>query len=279
MPRCYLIDNGSLRPAATLNLRRLATGLSERSGLEVLPVSLLHSNKADFAELDNKPAEIFEPRFEADLIAGERDFLVVPLFFGPTRAITDFLQVRALQQRKNHPDFRLRIAPFLYSGEEASDRPLVRILAEQVRETIRKRQLRGAPVVLVDHGSPVEAVTTVRNALASEVARELGGEAKSVVPASMERREGEQYAFNEPLLERQLDTAGYNRGDVIISMLFLSPGRHGGPEGDIAQICGEAEKRNPGLRTHMTPLVGEHPGMVEILEARLEAGLGSDAHI
>lgn len=276
MPRCYLIDNGSLRAAATLNLRRIAHELSQRSGIEVLPVSLLHSHKVDAAELGGIPAEIFEPRFEADLEAGQRDFLALPLFFGPTRAITDFLLVRAETRRERYPDFRLRTADFLYTGDEFADAALLQVLVDQVMETIRGERLARPPVALVDHGSPVPEVTAVRNALAHELNNALGDTVRGVAPASMERREGEQYAFNEPLLERQLDAPGYDSGDVVVSMLFLSPGRHAGPEGDVAQICQAAEARHEGLRTHMTPLVGEHPGIVDILAERLERGLKAD---
>jgi len=57
---------------------------------------------------------------------------------------------------------------------------------------------------------------------------------------------------------------------VIVSLLFLSPGRHAGPGGDIASICREAEERNPGLHTQMTGLVGDHPGIISLLKARLD---------
>ncbi|WP_353057295.1 hypothetical protein [Salinicola sp. JS01] len=45
MRKILLVDNGSLRPAATLNLRRLAAALSQVSGEAVEAASLLHSFK------------------------------------------------------------------------------------------------------------------------------------------------------------------------------------------------------------------------------------------
>jgi hypothetical protein len=90
----------------------------------------------------------------------------------------------------------------------------------------------------------------------------------------MERREGVAYDFCEPLLARLLRSAEWNAGEVIIAMQFLLPGRHAGPEGDVAQICREAEAVSGGaLRTTLSPLVGEHPLLVDILAERWKAAL------
>jgi hypothetical protein len=125
----------------------------------------------------------------------------------------------------------------------------------------------GFRVALVDHGSPVRVVTDVRNELSCQLAGMLQGAAE-VAPCSMERREGAEYDFNEPLLARLLARDGWNRGDVIVAMQFLLPGRHAGPDGDVAQICARAAAANPQLRTRLTLLVAEHPRLVEILADR-----------
>jgi hypothetical protein len=126
-------------------------------------------------------------------------------------------------------------------------------------------------VAMVDHGSPVLELGTVRNMLAIEVG-ELLGKTYEVTPCSMERREGAEFDFNEPLLEGLLEWKGWDSGDVIVAMQFLQPGRHAGPAGDVAKICRAAEARAPGLRTHITALVGESPLLVEILADRLRDG-------
>ena len=54
--------------------------------------------------------------------------------------------------------------------------------------------------------------------------------AGAVEASSMERREGTEYDFNEPLLENLLGSEGFEK-DVVLSMLFISPGRHAGPGG------------------------------------------------
>jgi sirohydrochlorin ferrochelatase len=58
-------------------------------------------------------------------------------------------------------------------------------------------------------------------------------------------------------------------------MLFLSPGRHAGPSGDIARICAAAQQRHPELRIVMTDLVGRHAGLIPILADRVRTGLAS----
>jgi hypothetical protein len=88
----------------------------------------------------------------------------------------------------------------------------------------------------------------------------------------MERREGAAYDFCEPLLERLLRSPGWNGGEVVVAMQFLLPGRHAGPDGDVAEICRAAEAVSGGaLRTTMTGLVAEHPLLVDILADRWRA--------
>lgn len=264
-----LVDNGSLRPQSVLNLRAIAAELGRETGLEILPSSLLHSSKVPVDQLEGEPAVNLERRLRLFLEAGEREFTILPFFFGPTGAITEYLPQRLAYRREKHGDFSIRLAPFLSLGEDQDNSDLVQILADNVRQSMAYNSWKRPRVVLVDHGSPMPEVTDVRNALAMELEAALGSEVEAVAPASMERREGEAYAFNEPLLENLLRTPPWNDGPVVISMLFLSPGRHAGPGGDIATICREAREENPGLRTSMTGLVGEHPGIVAVLRRRL----------
>ena len=48
----FLVDNGSLAPEATLQLRGIASALSMEMGHPVEAVSLLHSHKVDASALD-----------------------------------------------------------------------------------------------------------------------------------------------------------------------------------------------------------------------------------
>lgn len=265
-----LVDNGSLRPESVLNLRQLAAELSERSGLRVEPASLLHSSKIEPERLEGVAAVNFERRVRLGLEAGERSFTVLPFFFGPSAAITDYMVERVAYRREQHGAFAVDRTAFL-GGEE--DRPdvagLVDVLVERVQEVMVETGWPRPRVALVDHGSPRLAVTRVRDRLAEALERALGEAVSAVAPCSMERRPGPEFAFNEPLLEDLLVSPGWNEAPVIVAMQFLSPGRHAGPGGDVAQICERAKELCPRLRTRMTGLVGDHPQMVSLLLERL----------
>lgn len=272
--RVFLVDNGSLRPAATLNLRRLADALGARCGVTVEPVSLLHSSKIPSGELGGEPARTFGPAATRAAREGAKELIVLPLFFGPSRALTGYLPERVAQLREAHPQVTVRVAKTLVDLAG----PLDLRLARALRDAVRATATGGAPpaVVLVDHGSPVPEVTAVRNTLAGQLAALLEGQASRVAAASMERRAGDAYRFNEPLLEDLLDAPGFREGEVVVAMQFLSPGRHAGPEGDVAGICRAAEARHPGLSTRMTPLLGEYKAVLEILEERLGQAVDGD---
>lgn len=262
-----LVDNGSLAPAATLQLRALARALGKTLGVEVEPVSLLHSSGVSTPSIGDIAAEILEPAIELRLAQGKTDFLIVPLFFGPSGALTDYLPSRIAHLRKKFPDLNVKLAPVLF---QHNDDRLARILADQVRAVLRDEARR---VALVDHGSPVRAVTVVRNQLAVQL-QEMLGPKFTVVAASMERREGAGYDFCDPLLANLLRQPGWNAGEVIVAMQFLLPGRHAGPAGDVAEICLDAEVANQGKqRAYLTGLVAEHPLLVQILADRWRQGV------
>ncbi|MEM7147172.1 MAG: cobalamin biosynthesis protein CbiX [Verrucomicrobiota bacterium] len=269
---CLLVDNGSKRAEATLSLRRVASAVSEAVGRLVEPVSLLHSSGVDAAELGGVPAEIFEPfvsgRAERD---GVRKFMVLPLFFGPSVAIGGYLEGRVKALREKWPDLEVRVAPWMVDVEDAGDERMARVLLDLAEREADARGWDRPGLALVDHGTPQQPVNAVRNFLAEQMAGLAGERFGKVAACSMERREGAEYDFNEPLLERLLGTEGFDR-EVVLSMLFVSPGRHAGPGGDVAEICGEAEKAHEGLRTGMTELVASHPGLVEILAERYGEG-------
>ena len=275
-PCTLLVDNGSYRAESTLSLRRIAAALGDEIGGKVHPVSLLHSTKVKPEDLDGEPAQIFEPFIKAQHEAhGTNSFLVVPFFFGHTAAIFEYLPQRVRDLREGWPELDVRVAPCMVDLDDPSDRVVAGILADLVRRKAVEENIERPAVTLVDHGTPRIAVNQVRNLLADQLRKELGAEAAVVKASSMERREEPEYDFNEPLLENLLGSEGFER-DVILSMLFLSPGRHAGPGGDIAEICEEAEKAHPGLTTYMSDLIATHPRIVEVLAKRYWQGRESD---
>lgn len=266
MRAIFLVDNGSLRPQATLNLRRVAATLGDLIGETVHAASLLHSNKIPAHEIDGIPAITLGPAAERSAEQGATEILVLPFFFGPSKALTGYLPERMGELQERFPQVKVRVAPPLVDERGDNDLRLAQLLADNVRAKLQPGS--AARVALVDHGSPIAEITAVRNRLAGQLSALLADEVGCVAAASMERRDGDEYRFNEPLLENLLALPEFSSGPVIIAMLFLSPGRHAGENGDIAEICATAERRHPALSITTTALVGEHSGIVDILATR-----------
>jgi len=274
-PYIFLIDNGSLRAEAILALRGLAAQLAERVGLQVEPVSLLHSSKVPVSKLRGVAAQVVKPTLRRLIEAGERRFVFVPLFLGPSRAITDYLPELIAEARQSAPDLRVVVADTLAGVDvDAPDVRLAEMLATHVRQSIQGSGLSHPRVAMVDHGTPAEAVNQVRNAVAHQLALLLKGEVAAVLACSMERREGVEYDFNEPLLERVGQLDGWAAADAVVALFFLLPGRHAGAAGDVAQICDGLIEQNALRSAVCTALLSEHPLLVDILADRLRAALG-----
>jgi len=269
---CFLFDNGSFRADSTRSLRRLAERLAGLLGHPVRAVSLLHSTRVPAEDLDGVPAQLLEPALDAWFTERPRGrALLLPLFFGPSGALTDYVPERLASLRARHAEARAVLAdPLVIDSEEPLE--LAAALADRVKATAAERGWRGPKVVLCDHGSPQRAVTAVRNRLAAYLACALHGTSNKVAAASMERREGDEFAFNEPLLATCLATPPFDSGEVVVALQFLSPGRHAGPGGDVATICAEAEQAaaaaGRSLRTAMTATLADDPRVAEVLARR-----------
>lgn len=267
-PLTLLIDNGSLLPAATIALRDLAAKLSARINQPVEAISLLHSSGIDPKLIGGCPAEILFPALERRLADGQNEFVVVPLFFGPSHALTVYVPENIERLRKKFPSLQVTMAPPLHASD---DNRLAQILADHVSIELQKSSGVPPRVALVDHGSPAKNVTDVRDELARQLANILGPRAITVAACSMERRPDPAYDFCDPLLAALLEKSLWSDDRVIVAMQFLLPGRHAGPAGDVAKICLAAESARPSLRTTMTKLVGEHPLLIDILADRWRA--------
>jgi sirohydrochlorin ferrochelatase len=259
-----LVDNGSLEPAAQLNLRAVAAALSERAGVKVEPVSWKHSDRVALAALGGVPAWTLAPFMRAQLARGEREFVFVPFFVSAQGAIGSALR-GDLEKLQREADATGGFE-FAFTAGLATHGAIAGIVAERVRETITTRGLRQPPVVIVDHGGPSATSAALRDSLASEVRALLGVEIGPLAAVSMEGKHG-------PLLEDQLTSPGFDHGDIVVALLFLSPGRHAGPQGDVAQICHAAEARSPAQRCHLTGLIGTHQRAVEPLALALRETL------
>ncbi len=260
-----LIDNGSLEPAAHQNLRAVAAALARRAGVEVHAVSWKHGDRIPIHSLtlaattDLVAASVSEwigrpwtlaPFVRAQLAQGEREFLFVPFFISAQGAIGSALRGDLEKLARELGGFS-----FAFSDGLAARGALAEIVAERVRETIAAKNLSRPAVIVVDHGGPSRASATLRDEIAAEVRLLLADELGSLTAASMEGAHG-------PLFAEMLASA---RGDVVVAPLFLSPGRHAGPDGDLAQIARAAK-----ARVHFAGLVGTHPRVVAELAFALE---------
>lgn len=271
-PSIFLVDNGSLRPEATFALRDLAEQLTRETGRRIEPVSLLHSHKIPAEKTGGVPTTIVKRRMRELIAEGQRDFLILPCFLGPSLAIVDYLPEIVEELRQSDPDLVVRIAATLSGNEvERPDARLARILADHVREELVEADC--CQLALVDHGTPFRPVNALRNAVARQLAERLG---RPVQPCSMERREGGEYAFNEPLLEN-LGGDPAAAGCLVLAMFFLLPGRHAGEGGDVAEIAAGLVERGVYRSVRISPLLAEHPLLLDIFSDRLDAALNAES--
>ncbi len=268
-----LMDNGSHRPESTLTLRKIASKLSDSLSVKVNPVSLLHSTKVSSEKLNGIKAEILEPYIIKQCEQGVDSFYIVPFFFGQSGALKDYLPERLNEIKKNWSNVSVNLAPTLVNMEDKEDFSVSNIIAEFVEDKILSEKLVKPYVTLVDHGTPLKEVNNVRNHITNQLKILLGDKVLDVKASSMERRDGKQYEFNEPLLENILGSGNFIK-NVILAMLFISPGRHAGKDGDIDQICEKAEQKCATLKTYKSELFAEHPDVIKILSKRYNEGKG-----
>lgn len=263
-----LCDNGSINPEATLRLRKIAQQLSEQSGKPVHPVSLMHANKVPAELINGQPATIFPDFLDQQLAAGSRNFYVIPLFFGVSRALTSYIPQKVQESVGKHGPFSLTIKEVLYPLPQGEPE-LVKITIDHIKATASNHVLPLKNIVLVDHGSPIPQVTAVREHIARAI-QEMPGLDIKPEQAVMERREGKEYDFNGPLLKDWLiEKAQQGEASAIVTLIFLLPGKHAGAGGDIVEICQSVRDRFPGFKIAISPLISEHPALLKILSRRI----------
>jgi len=268
-----LADNGSTKADATVQLRVIVEKLSNKTGQIIHSVSMQHSDripKADIAaKLNGIPARTFREFMVEHLEAGQRDFILIPLFFGKSRAITSFVpsELELLKAQFGHINFDM--TEVLYPLPKGNPK-LVDILYEHAVDSTKYGFDNDSKnIVLVDHGSPLPAVNAVRQQIASELKKKLASDIQ-FNQAAMERRQGKEYDFNGELLSDYLNRmAQAGETKITVLLLFLLAGTHAGENGDIVQICNQAIQTFPKLSVSISPLIGQNDILIDCLADRL----------
>lgn len=268
MPVVLLIDNGSVRANAILQLRDLSKRLGDKTSQKIHPVSFKHANKIPVDQLNGEAAIIFYDFMTQQLSLGEKDFIVLPLFFGKNKVLTSSIPDEIKSLKRSFGEFSIKISDVIYPlplGETL----LGDIIYDHITNTANKHEISISNTVVVDHGSPVPQVTEVRTHLVESLQKRFSTNI-SLDQAVMERRSGKEYDFNGDLLEDWLhQKARSGQNSAIVSLLFFLPGRHAGRGGDIVDICDSVMSQYPGFKIHICPLISDHPLLVSILETRL----------
>jgi len=272
-PIYLLADNGSLEAQATLSLRRSAHVAALLAGVGVLPISLLHSSKVDPQLLDGIKAETMAGFLAGPIAQSSNELRIIPLFFGPSRALTDWLPEK-LEQWKSEKDGRtFRILDCLHQPGETR---LAVALEDLCIQAIENNKLKKPFLALVDHGTPVFDVHRVREEVGDQLNKRMAERISGFSTCSMERRDGDKYDFNEPLLENLLAEKKEEYEEMLVAQLFLSPGRHAGEGGDLDRICSSFADSSTSHRLIRTDLLGTHPSVLEILLERIERDQSQD---
>ncbi len=268
MREILLLDNGSRRPQSTLALRELAARLSASLHEHIQPVSLAHSDLISPDRLAGIAATTLEPWLVDRMRQGIGHFLIIPLFFGPSGALTQAIPALIARLNRNGGNLEVRLTAPLCPLPQGEPR-LTAILLNRIVTAARETRLQPRRLVLVDHGSPSPEVNATRRWLAADLRSRLEA-GTQIEEAAMERRAGPQYDFNGELLLavlRRLARAD-DQSPVYVVPLFLFAGRHAGPGGDLDEIAATVRAEYPELRIILTGLVGDHPALLDILASR-----------
>jgi len=281
--RVALVDNGSLKPEATLSLRRLAAALEKEAhdqgvSLCVEAVPARFADRIPATELEGRAAETL-PGWLKRIAAEEpgRKVVCLPLLIGPSHTVTKTMPAAGRAATELEVEVApplVCLCPAMMPRSEFGAAEVAGMLVDRLAslgEGTRQQHAAGANgrprcVLLCDHGSPTAIVASAREAVRAELQRRLGCE---VSGCCMERREGPDYDFNGPLLEDAL-MALPEGTQADVALLFLQEGRHAGPGGDIAGILADVMEKRPDLTIQSTQVLAGHPALVQLLLRRLE---------
>jgi sirohydrochlorin ferrochelatase len=119
-------------------------------------------------------------------------------------------------------------------------------------------------VLLVDHGSRVAEA----NAALDEVAEQL----RARLPGTIVKVAHLEIAA--PSIAEGIDACvAAGATEIAVHPYFLSPGRH--TRKDIPERVAEAAARHPGVPVRITPALGPHAKLLDVILERVAAGVRS----
>lgn len=207
-----------------------------------------------------------EPFLAGPIAQSVSELRILPFFFGPSRALTEWLPEKLWQWKSQKDGRSFRILDCLHQNR---DTRLAVALEDLCLRAIERNKMNKPFLALVDHGTPVFDVHRVREEVGEELKERMKDNISGFSTCSMERRDGEEYDFNEPLLENLLAEKRETFEEMLVAQLFLSPGRHAGEGGDLDRICSSFANSSPSRRLVRTDLLGLHPLIIEILCERI----------
>jgi sirohydrochlorin ferrochelatase len=112
-------------------------------------------------------------------------------------------------------------------------------------------------LIIVDHGSTLEAANQMLESLAEQVQRLT---TDAVYAAHM--------GLAPPTIAQAFDAAVANGADsVFVFPYFLAPGRHS--REDIPRMCAEAAARHPGVQWHCSGPIGLDKMLAQLIVRRV----------
>jgi len=113
-------------------------------------------------------------------------------------------------------------------------------------------------ILLVDHGSRVASANAGLDEVAEQLRRRLPD--RIVRVAHLE--------IAPPGIGEGIDACvAAGATEIVVHPYFLSPGRH--TSHDIPQQVEQAAARHPGVRVRLTPALGPHPKLIDVIVERV----------
>lgn len=263
-----LADNGSVKPYAPLMTRKLAQQLQEEIGVKTIPASLAHSGRIPVDRLNGQPVALVKPLLQELSMSGIEEVIILPFMLASGGAIHRKLAAEVEIASNSFAETKFELAQAILSDSDQNPHPIVPMFVEHIESTIQEKSLDRPRVILVDHGSPRRESADLRNSVGKQLKDSLGERIEGLIAASMERRPGAEYDFNEPMLKKVLEESAEERKTIVLARLFLQPGKHSGKKGDVDEICEEVFRRFPEFEIHHAPRVFLQKNLIHLLKIR-----------